>query len=248
MEKPYDIARFYGFANFADFAEWQGRLKGLMRQGGARGTILLAAEGINGTISGPRAGLDEIFAALRKHPGFENITPVFTPSDTIPFEKIKVRLKREIVTLKQPVNLKNVGAYVAPENWNALINDPNTVTIDARNRFEYYYGHFKGAVDPDTERFSELPGFLTANRDMLTGKKVAMYCTGGIRCEKSTAWLRGQGIEEVYHLKGGILAYLEQIPPEQSLWEGECFVFDDRETVASNQKTTLLFDISAHKT
>lgn len=231
MEKSYAIARFYCFADFTDFADWQGRLKGLMRTGGVRGTVLLAPEGINGTIAGPCAALDEVFAALRTRVGFESIAPAYTPSDIIPFEKTKVRLKREIVTLKQPIDLAKVGTYVAPQDWNALITDPNTITIDARNRFEFYYGNFKGALDPDTEKFSELPTYLTANRDMLAGKKVAMYCTGGIRCEKSTAWLRGQGFDEVYHLKGGILGYLEQIPPEQSLWEGECFVFDDRETV-----------------
>ncbi len=226
--QPFTIARFYCFADFPDFTDWQGRLKGLMQAVCAKGTILLASEGINGTIAGPRAGLEEIFATLRTHAGFENLAPVFTSSDFIPFEKIKVRLKKEIVMLRQPIDIKNVGTYVEPQDWNALISDPDVVTIDTRNRFEYYYGHFKNAVDPDTQRFSELPAFIEANRDMLAGKKIAMYCTGGIRCEKSTAYLRGQGFDEVYHLKGGILGYLEQVPPEQSLWEGDCFVFDDR--------------------
>jgi len=231
MEKPFAIARFYCFADFPDFADWQGRLKGLMAAACAKGTVLLAPEGINGTIAGPRIAMEEIFTTLRSHPGFENLMPVLTPSDIVPFEKIKVRLKKEIITFKQPVDVNNVGTYVAPADWNALITLPDVVTIDTRNRFEYYYGHFRGAVDPDTERFSELPAFIEANREQLAGKKIAMYCTGGIRCEKSTAWLRGQGFEEVYHLKGGILGYLEQVPPEASLWEGDCFVFDDRGAV-----------------
>jgi UPF0176 protein len=228
MDKPFLIARFYCFADFPDFAEWQGRLKGLLRQGGCRGTILIAPEGINGTIAGPRSSLDEIFNTLRAHPGFEKLSPKFTPSEFIPFEKIKVRLKREIVTLKQPVDFANVGTYVKPEQWNDLISDPNTVTIDTRNDFEYAYGHFAGAVDPGTERFSQLPAWVEKNQDKLAGKKIAMYCTGGIRCEKSTAYLRAQGYSEVYHLEGGILGYLETVPAEQSLWQGDCFVFDDR--------------------
>lgn len=234
MEKPYQIARFYAFADFTDFAEWQGRLKGLMAAGGCRGTILVALEGINGTIAGPRASLDEIFATLRTRAGFEKLSPVYTPSDIIPFEKIKVRLKKEIVTLKQPIDLNLVGEYVEPKDWNALITDPDTITIDTRNDFEFYYGHFKGAVDPETQRFSQLPEWVARNHNQLKGKKIAMYCTGGIRCEKSTAWMRGQGYDEVYHLKGGILGYIEHMrsmPKEESLWEGDCFVFDDRAVV-----------------
>ena len=231
MDKPFQIARFYAFADFTDFADWQGRLKGLMTAGGARGTILIAPEGINGTIAGPRVGLDEIFTTLRARPGFEKLTPIYTPSDIIPFEKIKVRLKKEIVTFKQPVDLNLVGEYVPPQEWNALISDPNTVTIDTRNQFEYYYGHFKDAVDPETQRFSQLPEWVARNHNRLKGKKIAMYCTGGIRCEKSTAWMRAQGFENVYHLQGGILGYLEQMPTTESLWEGDCFVFDDRAVV-----------------
>jgi len=231
MEPLFTIARFYCFADFPNYLEWQGRLKGIMAAGGVRGTILIAPEGVNGTIAGPRAGVDEVFAALRTHSGFGNLAPKYTPSDDIPFEKIKVRLKNEIVTFKQAIDLSQTGEYVEPKDWNALITDPNTVTIDTRNNFEFYHGHFKGAVDPDTDRFSQLPDFLEKNRDMLSGKKIAMYCTGGIRCEKSTAYLRGQGFDQVYHLKGGILDYIEQIPETESLWLGECFVFDDRETV-----------------
>lgn len=231
MDMPYEIARFYCFAAFPEFADWQGRLKGIMAAGGVKGTILIAPEGVNGTVAGPRAGLDELFAALRSYPGFAKLEPKFTPSDNIPFEKIKVRLKKEIVTFKHEVNIDNVGTYVEPQDWNALITDPNTVLIDTRNNYEFYHGHFKGAVDPDTFRFSELPAWVEANKEMLQGKKIAMYCTGGIRCEKSTAFMRDQGYDEVYHLKGGILGYIEQMPDAESLWLGDCFVFDDREIV-----------------
>ena len=231
MENTCVIARFYCFADFPDFADWQGRLKGLMAAGDVKGTILLAPEGVNGTIAGPRMGVEEVFAPLFADGRFAALDPKYTPSTKVPFQKIKVRLKPEIVTFKQPIDINQVGHYVEPRDWNALISDPNTITIDTRNDYEIYYGQFKGAIDPETDKFSELPEWVARNHNRLAGKKIAMYCTGGIRCEKSTAWMRSQGYEEVYHLRGGILGYMEQIPAEQSLWEGQCFVFDEREVV-----------------
>ena len=202
-----------------------------------RGTLLLAREGINGTIAASDAGIAAVLGHIRTLPGCEDIEVKFSRAGEMPFHRMKVRLKREIVTMGQPDidPLEGVGHYVDPADWNALIDDPGTVVIDTRNAYEVATGTFAGAIDPGTASFSEFPAWFRANRaSLLAGgrRKVAMFCTGGIRCEKSTAFLKAEGIDEVYHLKGGILKYLETVPPGDSRWDGECFVFDQRVTVA----------------
>ena len=200
-----------------------------------RGSLLLATEGVNGTIAGSRAAIDAVLAHLQSWPGCADLDWKESTADQMPFGRMKVRLKREIVTMGAPVNPRaGVGTYVAPQDWNDLIRDPDTVLIDTRNDYEVALGSFPGAEDPGTQAFGELPAWLEANRDRLQGKRVAMFCTGGIRCEKSTAYLKAQGMEEVYHLKGGILKYLEEVPQPESLWQGECFVFDQRVSVGQD--------------
>ncbi len=227
----YEVARFYLFTDFPDYVAFQLPLKTAMQAHGVKGTVLLAAEGINGTIAGPRGGLEACFAIFTADPRFAALKPAYTSSDTIPFERVKVKAKREIVTMKQPVDMSKTGIAIAPQDWNALISDPNTVIIDTRNDFEYDYGHFQNALNPNTERFSHFPDFVHKHAAQLQGKKIAMYCTGGIRCEKASAWMQQEGFADVYQLKGGILGYLETVPEADSLWQGKCFVFDDREAV-----------------
>ncbi|OZA56551.1 MAG: hypothetical protein B7X78_09890 [Sphingomonadales bacterium 39-62-4] len=203
--------------------------------GGIKGTILLAREGINGTVAGQPAAIDKLVAFLRALPGCAELDVKYSHAKEMPFYRMKVRLKKEIVTLGvDGIDPKReVGTYVQPEDWNALIADPDTVLIDTRNDYEVAIGTFEGAVDPRTKSFSEFPEWFRAHREELAaGKtKFAMFCTGGIRCEKSTAFLKAEGIDEVYHLEGGILRYLENIPEAQSKWQGECFVFDERVSV-----------------
>jgi len=201
-----------------------------------KGTLLLAAEGINGTIAGPQTGIDTVLAFLAAQPGLENISHKESYSDENPFHRTKVKLKKEIVTMGVEGIDPNqvVGTYVKPQDWNALISDPEVLLVDTRNDYEVEIGTFKGALNPDTETFREFPDYVAKNLDKNKHKKVAMYCTGGIRCEKSTAYLKEQGFEEVYHLEGGILKYLEEVPKEETLWEGECFVFDGRVAVNHN--------------
>ncbi len=233
------VAALYQFAPFSDPAALRGPLLALCEEQGIKGTLLLATEGINGTIAGPREGIEAVLAYVRALPGCDGVDVKFSTAPAMPFGRMKVRLKREIVTLgvEGLDPLASVGTYVQPEDWNALIADPETIVIDTRNHYEVIAGTFQRAIDPETRSFREFPAWFRAERDKLlgagTGKppKVAMFCTGGIRCEKSTAFLKAEGVEEVYHLKGGILNYLEKIPPEQSLWEGECFVFDERVTL-----------------
>ena len=200
---------------------------------GVKGTILLAHEGLNGTIAGSRAGIDEALAALRALPGCANLEHKESHAKAIPFVRLKVKLKKEIVTMGVPGVDPNslVGTYVDPREWNALIAAPDTVVIDTRNDYEVAIGTFEGALDPDTATFGELPAWLEENKDSIKGKRVAMFCTGGIRCEKASSYFKAEGIEEVYHLKGGILKYLEHVPEDDSLWRGECFVFDERVSV-----------------
>jgi UPF0176 protein len=202
---------------------------------GLKGTILVATEGVNGTVAGSKAGIDAVVAHLRTLPGCAELDVKYSHANEMPFYRMKVRLKKEIVTLGvDGIDPKReVGTYVQPEDWNALISDPDTVLIDTRNDYEVAIGTFEGAVDPRTKSFSEFPEWFRAHRDELAaGKtKFAMFCTGGIRCEKSTAFLKAEGIEEVYHLEGGILRYLENIPEAESKWQGECFVFDERVSV-----------------
>lgn len=229
----HTIAALYHFTRFDDPAALRQPLLDLCAAQGVMGTLLLAGEGINGTIAGPRAGIDAVITHLRSLPGCKDLEWKEAQSDTPPFGRMKVRLKREIVTMGQPdVDPRHkVGHYIDPADWNDLIADPDVAVIDTRNDYEVAIGSFEGAVDPATQSFGEFPAWWAANKDRFAGKKIAMFCTGGIRCEKSTNYLLGQGIEDVFHLKGGILKYLEEVSEEQSRWQGECFVFDNRVSV-----------------
>ena len=228
----YVVAALYQFTPFADPDGLRAPLRAVAEKGGVKGSVLIALEGINGTIAGPRAGIDAVLAHIRALPGCADLEWKESQAAEMPFRKLKVRLKREIVTLGQPADPNmNVGTYVAPEDWNEVVQDPDTVVIDTRNDYEVAIGTFEGALDPKTESFGQFPDWWAANRDRLAGKRVAMFCTGGIRCEKASSWLLGQGVPEVLHLKGGILKYLEQVPERDSTWNGECYVFDDRVAV-----------------
>jgi UPF0176 protein len=234
----FRVAALYRFARLEDCAALRAPLETLCREQGVRGTLLLAAEGINGTIAGTPAAIDAVLAHIRALPDCAEVDVKLSTASAMPFHRMKVRVKREIVTMGQPdIDPRaSVGTYVEPQDWNALIADPGTIVIDTRNDYEVAVGTFEGAIDPETATFRDFPAWFRAERERLLGTgdtppKVAMFCTGGIRCEKSTAFLRQEGIEEVFHLKGGILKYLETVPEEDSLWRGECFVFDQRVTV-----------------
>ncbi|MCZ8369108.1 MAG: rhodanese-related sulfurtransferase [Porphyrobacter sp.] len=235
MPNPITVAALYHFTPFPDPEALRAPLLAACEAHGIKGTLLLAREGINGTIAGSPAGLEAVLAHIRALPGCDDLDVKYSDALQMPFHRMKVRVKREIVTMGEPDidPTLSVGHYVDPNDWNALIADPDTLVIDTRNDYEVAVGTFKGAVDPRTPTFRDFPGWFREHREaLLSGKKkVAMFCTGGIRCEKSTAFLRSEGIDEVYHLKGGILKYLEHVPEEQSLWQGECFVFDERVTV-----------------
>ncbi len=229
----YTIAALYHFTRFADPAAVQGPLKALCDAHDIRGSLLIAREGINGTVAGPRAGIDALIAHIRALPGCADLEWKESTSDHPPFGKMKVRLKREIVTMGQPDvdPLAATGHYVAPEDWNELIRSPDVAVIDTRNDYEVAIGTFEGAIDPGTRSFRDFPAWWEANKERFHNKRIAMFCTGGIRCEKSTNFLLGQGVPEVFHLKGGILKYLEEVPEDQSTWHGDCFVFDGRVSV-----------------
>ena len=234
---PICVAALYKFTPFADHAALQAPLLACCRSHGVKGTLLLAHEGINGTIAGSDTGIAAVLDHIRALPGCADLEVKFSRAPVMPFHRMKVRLKREIVTMGQPDidPLASVGTYVAPADWNALIADPETIVIDTRNDYEVAIGTFQRAIDPQTASFRDFPKWFRARREELLGQgqqpKVAMFCTGGIRCEKSTAFLKAEGVGEVFHLKGGILKYLEDVPPEQSLWQGECFVFAQRVSV-----------------
>jgi UPF0176 protein len=200
---------------------------------GIKGTLLVAREGVNGTVAGSPEAIDALIARLREIPGMAGLEVKFSRAAAMPFHRTKVRLKKEIVTMGvesiDPAD--SAGTYVEPRDWNALISDPDTVVIDTRNDYEVALGSFRNAVDPNTASFREFPDWVERNRASLEGRKVAMFCTGGIRCEKATAYVRSLGLADVFHLRGGILKYLETVPAEQSLWQGECFVFDERVSV-----------------
>lgn len=231
------VAALYCFAPFEACAALRQPLLTVCRENGIVGTLLLAPEGVNGTIAGSMAGIDAVLEHLRALRGCAELDVKFSEASTKPFHRLKVRLKREIVTMGQPgIDPRAaVGTYVEPEDWNALISDPGTIVIDTRNDYEVAVGTFAGAIDPQTASFRDFPQWFRSERDRLLGTgaapRVAMFCTGGIRCEKSTAFLRQEGIDEVFHLKGGILKYLERVSEADSLWQGECFVFDQRVTV-----------------
>lgn len=224
------VTAFYKFVSIADPSALREALLAVANAQEIKGTMLLAPEGINATIAGPDAGIRHMLAWLRRDPRFADLVSKESYADEIPFGRFKVRLKREIVTLRRPEAdpSQRVGTYVKPEDWNALIADPGVVVIDTRNAYEVAIGTFEGAVDPETRAFGEFPDFVTAKLDPAKHKRVAMFCTGGIRCEKASSYMLSQGFTEVYHLEGGILKYLEAVPPEESLWRGECFVFDER--------------------
>jgi UPF0176 protein len=229
----YRIAAFYKFTPLTVDKSLQQALFDVCSRNDVVGTILIAPEGINGTIGGPAGGVEQVLTALRALPGCADLEHKESFSDEQPFFRLKVRLKKEIVTLGVPGVDPNraVGTYVAPEDWNALISSPDVVTIDTRNDYEVRIGQFKGAINPETVSFREFPDWYRNFRETRPNARVAMYCTGGIRCEKSTAFALAEGEDEVFHLKGGILKYLETIPEAESLWEGECFVFDRRVAV-----------------
>ncbi|MBN2907811.1 MAG: rhodanese-related sulfurtransferase [Rhodobacteraceae bacterium] len=229
----YIIAALYHFTRFDDPAALRDPLLAVCKGGGVCGSLLLAREGINGTIAGPRDGVDAVLAHIRALPGCAALEWKQSTAQTRPFGRMKVRLKREIVTMGLPdVDPRAaVGHYVAPGNWNALLRADDVAVIDTRNAYEVAIGTFEGAIDPGTRSFRDFPAWWQANRHRFHNKRVAMFCTGGIRCEKSTNYLLSQGVEEVFHLKGGILKYLEEVPQEDSLWQGACFVFDGRVSV-----------------
>ena len=227
---PLTVAALYHFARVADPAARQGPLLDLCRAQGLCGTLLLAPEGVNGTIAGPRAGILAVLDHIRAWPGFAGLDWKESAADAPPFARMKVRLKAEIVTMGQPDMdpATTTGHYVAPRDWNALIAAPDVAVIDTRNDYEVQIGTFQGAVDPGTKSFRDFPAWWTDNAHRFQGKRIAMFCTGGIRCEKSTNYLISQGVDQVYHLQGGILKYLEDVPQKDSTWQGECFVFDQR--------------------
>lgn len=230
---PYVVCALYRFVRLDDYESLRQPLHDLLQAHGVRGTLLLAREGINGTVAGTRDGIDALLAWLGEDPRLADIDTKESPADILPFRRTRVRLKREIVTMGKPDIDPNrtVGTYVEPADWNALISDPDVVLIDTRNDYEVAVGTFHNAINPDITTFREFPEFVDRHLAAGKHKKVAMFCTGGIRCEKSTAYLKEQGFDEVYHLKGGILKYLEEIEPQDSRWDGECFVFDERVTV-----------------
>jgi len=234
----FTVAALYHFTRFSDPASLQAPLLELCKANQIRGTLLLAHEGVNGTIAGSRDGIDAVLAHIRALPGCADLDWKESHASEQPFNRMKVRLKREIVTMGQPdVDPRaRVGHYVDPKEWNDLIRQPDVAIIDTRNDYEVAIGTFDGAIDPETKSFGEFPAWWEANRQRFHNKRIAMFCTGGIRCEKSTNYLLGQGVEDVFHLKGGILKYLEDVPSEESTWQGECFVFDGRVSVGHGLK------------
>jgi UPF0176 protein len=229
----YIVAALYKFADLPEFETMIPPLKALCDLHHVKGTLLLASEGVNGTIAGSREGIDAVLAHLQADDRLKELEYKESFASEQPFYRMKVRPKKEIVTLGVPGvdPSKKVGTYVAPEDWNALIANPDVVVLDTRNHYEYGIGTFQGALNPNTETFRQFPDFVKENLNPLQHKKVAMFCTGGIRCEKASSYMLEQGFEEVYHLQGGILKYLEKVKEEESLWEGECFVFDNRVAV-----------------
>lgn len=227
------VAALYHFTRFEDPGAIQTGLEKLCRVEAIRGSLILAREGVNGTIAGSRQGIDAVLAHLRALPGCEGLEHKESFATTMPFLRMKVRLKSEIVTMGEPDIDPNiaVGEYIAPQDWNALIAREDVAVIDTRNGYEVGIGTFEGAIDPETESFREFPQWWQENAEKFAGKKIAMFCTGGIRCEKASSYLKREGVEDVFHLKGGILKYLEEVKTEESTWQGECFVFDQRVAV-----------------
>lgn len=227
------VSALYKFVSLPHFKSLKTPLLAFMQAQQIKGTLLLAKEGINGTVSGSSEAIAALYAFFDKQPGLENINHKESFHDKTPFNRTKVKLKKEIVTLgvENIDPLKSAGTYIKPKDWNALLQDKEVTLIDTRNNYEVQLGTFKGALNPETTTFREFPDYVKNKLDPATHKKIAMFCTGGIRCEKSTAYLKELGFKEVYHLEGGILKYLEIVPEEESLWQGECFVFDERVSV-----------------
>ena len=230
----YRVAAFYQFAALPDFRELREPLRATCAELGLKGSVLLAQEGINGTLAGTAGGIEAVVRDLREGALFggrlDHLELKFSASDAMPFQRLKVRLKKEIVTLGDPDAdpTRQVGTYVDPANWNDLLRSPDTLVLDTRNAFEVGMGTFAGAIDPGIASFGQFKDFVTRELDPARHRKIAMFCTGGIRCEKASALLLARGFDEVYHLRGGILRYLEQVPEADSRWRGECFVFDER--------------------
>ena len=227
------VAALYHFTKFSDYKKLQDPLRKICNSEGIKGSLLIAYEGINGTISGSRSGIDAVLKHIRSMPGCSNLEHKESFASEIPFKRMKVKLKKEIVTMGQPHidPTLNVGNYIEPRDWNNLISQDDVIVIDTRNDYEVAIGSFDGAIDPETKSFGEFPEWWEENRSKYQDKRVAMFCTGGIRCEKSTNFLLNEGVKDVYHLKGGILKYLEEVPEKNSKWNGECFVFDSRVSV-----------------
>lgn len=227
------VATFYKFVTLENCTELQRSLQTLCEKLHIQGTLLLAEEGLNATVSGAANSISQLLDWLRSDPRFADLAAKFSTATAHPFGRLKVKVKPEIVTLGRPEANPNeqVGTYVSPAQWNEIIADPEVVLVDARNDYEVNIGTFKGAINPQTDSFRQLPDYLTTHLNPQQHQKVAMFCTGGIRCEKATAYLLKQGFQQVYHLQGGILKYLEEVPETDSLWEGECFVFDERVAV-----------------
>ncbi|MEP5155143.1 rhodanese-related sulfurtransferase [Planktotalea sp.] len=234
----FTIAALYHFAPVSNLKDMQVRIREKCEAFDIKGTLLIAPEGINGTIAGPSNSIEGILKFLKGLPEFGDLEWKLSHSPDAPFAKLKVRLKREIVTMGQPdVDPRGaVGSYVEPEDWNEFIKADDVVVIDTRNDYEVSIGTFEGAIDPKTKSFREFPAWWEDNKQRFANHRVAMFCTGGIRCEKSTSFIKDQGVEEVYHLKGGILKYLETVPEEETTWNGECFVFDGRVSVGHGLK------------
>ncbi|MDC0581224.1 rhodanese-related sulfurtransferase [Amylibacter sp.] len=227
------VAALYHFTKFSDYKKLQDPLRKICNSEGIKGSLLIAYEGINGTISGSRSGIDAVLKHIRSMPGCSDLEHKESFAGEIPFKRMKVKLKKEIVTMGQPHidPTLNVGNYIEPSDWNNLISQDDVIVIDTRNDYEVAIGSFDGAIDPETKSFGEFPEWWEENRSKYQDKRVAMFCTGGIRCEKSTNFLLNEGVKDVYHLKGGILKYLEEVPEKNSKWNGECFVFDSRVSV-----------------
>lgn len=235
----YTVAALYRFVPLEDRVTLRARLKGEFLQLGLCGTLLLAPEGINGTLAGEAPAIDKMLEILGEVAGLSRDEVKFSEAPEKPFNRLKIRLKREIITFNQPQAdpTKLAGEYVEPRDWNNLVQDPDVTVLDTRNVYETAIGKFKTAHDPQIEKFTDFVDYVRQNLDPARHKKIAMYCTGGIRCEKASAFMRAEGFEEVYHLKGGILKYLEEVPAEQSAWEGECYVFDRRVAVGQGLST-----------
>jgi len=231
--QPIIVATLYQFVDFPNYSDWRQPLRTFCDAQGIKGTLHLASEGINGTICGSREALDGTLAYIKAIPGFASLVHRETQTERPPFARMKVKIKKEIVTFRvsgiDPT--QQTGVHVAPQDWNALIEDPETIVIDTRNDYEVAVGTFKNALNPKTAHFVSFPDFVSKNLNPAQHKKVAMFCTGGIRCEKASAYMIQQGFEAVYQLNGGILNYLSEVPAEDSLWQGQCFVFDERVTV-----------------